>query len=106
MIITPIVSLITNLFSGVYNKQLLGSIVVLFGVYSFFIGHTVIAIDQRQSMTRQIQATTTNVSALQINYFNLASSITMTKATELGFVDSQTPDFAYTNPEAQTFAMK
>lgn len=97
---------IKKLFLGIYNKQLLGGIVLLFGVYSFFIGHTVVAIDQRQALTSQIQTTGAAVSALQINYFNLASSITMTKATELGFVDSETPDFAYTNPGAQTFAMK
>ena len=94
-----------NLISGNWNKYLLIAVVVLFLGYSFLIAKTVVAIDGSKSLATQVQAAQGNVSNLEINYFNLASNIDMTKATQLGLVDSKTPDFAYTHPTAETVAM-
>ncbi len=90
-----------KIFSGTLNTTLLLVVVGLFGAYSFFIGHSVIAINQRKVLMGQIRTTQSAVSDSEIKYFNLASGIDMTTVSKLGFIDSETPDFAYTNPTGQ-----
>jgi hypothetical protein len=102
---TAALSPIINLLSGSLNRYLLGGLIVFFMAYSFFIGRTVIVIDQRKDLAKEIQTAQMAVSDLEIEYFNLASSIDMAKALELGFVDSKTPDFAYTHPAEETVAL-
>jgi hypothetical protein len=101
-----ITGFIKNTFSGSWNRHLLTGLVVLFGLYSFFIARTVVAVNQRKDVRAEIRDTQTRVSDLEIKYFNLASNIDMQKATELGFIDSQTPTFAYTKPAAETVAVR
>lgn len=96
---------IKNVFLGKLNKHLLVCLVVLFGSYSFFIARAVVAIDQRKDLNKEIQTAQMAVSDLEMRHFNLASSIDMAKAAEFGFVDAKTPDFAYTNPLAETVAL-
>lgn len=92
---------IKNIFSGNLNKYLLGTVVVLFCAYSFLIARTVISIDQRKSLASELRTAEASVANAEITYFNLASGIDTTKATELGFVNADTPDFAYMNPTGQ-----
>ena len=92
---------IRTLFSGALNKQLVILVVVLFGAYSFFIVRTVVAINQRKELYSDMRVAQAKVSELEINYFNLAANVDTTKIQQLGFVDSQTPTFAYVQPEGQ-----
>lgn len=92
---------IRAVFSGSLNRQLVIVLVVLFGAYSFLIARTVIAINQRKSLYGTIRTEQAKVSALEISYFNLSANVGTDKIGELGFVDSQTPDFAYVQPEGQ-----
>lgn len=94
-------SLIKKIFSGTLNTTLLLVVVGLFGTYSFFITHSVIAVNQRKALMSNVRTAQSDVSNSEINYFNLASGIDMNTVSKLGFVDSQTPDFAYTNPTGQ-----
>lgn len=92
---------VKNIFSGNLNKHLLGAMVFLFCIYSFLVARTVFSIDQRKSLDTELNVARSTVATSQINYFNLTSGIDMTKASELGFVNSETPDFAYMNPTGQ-----
>jgi hypothetical protein len=94
-------TLTKKIFSGTLNTTLLMVVVGLFGAYSFFIGHSVIAINQRKALMGQVRTTQSDVSNSEIKYFNLASGIDMNTVSKLGFVDSQTPDFAYTQQTGQ-----
>ncbi len=96
---------IKNIFSGSWNRYLLFVLVGMFILYSFFIARSVVAINQRKALYSEIRTSQGKVSDLEINYFNLASSIDMQKAKDLGFVDSKTPTFAYTHPDAETVAL-
>lgn len=96
---------IKNIFSGSWNRYLLVALVGMFGVYSFFIARSVVAINQRKTLYSEIRVSQAKVSDLEINYFNLASSIDIQKASALGFVESKTPTFAYTHPDAETVAL-
>ena len=80
-------------------------LVGMFVLYSFFIARSVVAINQRKALSVQIRDAQSRVSDLEIQYFNLAGSIDTTKATELGFVESKTPTFVYTNPAPETVAL-
>ena len=90
-----------KIFSGNLNTTLLLMVVGLFGAYSFFITHSVIAVNQRKVLMDQVRTAQSTVSNSEIQYFDLASGIDMNTVSKLGFVDSQTPDFAYTNPAGQ-----
>ncbi len=94
-----------NIFTGTYNKQLLSGVIGLFAVYSFFIVSTVVAINQRKNTNTLASTTQSQVSDLEIKYFSLDSGISPATATSLGFVDSQTPTFAYVDPQAEKVAM-
>ena len=96
---------IKQLLSGSWNRYLLGGLAAFFLVYSFFIGRTVVAIDQRKDLSREIATAQMKVSDLEIQHFNMASGIDMAKAVSLGFVDAKTPDFAYVYPVADTVAL-
>lgn len=82
------------------NMALAGVAVLMFFAYSFLIGHSVVSINQRKSLVRTIQKTQSDVSDLEINYFNLASAIDMKTAAQHGFVESTSPSFSYTNTRA------
>lgn len=96
---------IKNIFSGSWNRYLLLALVGMFVLYSFFIARSVVAINQRKTLYSEIRISQAKVSDLEINYFNLASSIDIQKASALGFVESKTPTFAYTHPDAETVAL-
>lgn len=89
-----------TIFSGSLNKTLLIALVAMFGVYSFFIARTVVAVNQRKDIRTDIRDLQAKVSDLEITYFNLTSGIDMAKASELGFVESSTTTFAYTGETA------
>ncbi len=74
-------------------------------MYSFFIARSVVAINQRKTLYSDIRTAQAKVSDLEIEYFNIASSIDIQKAADLGFVESKTPTFAYTHPDAETVAV-
>lgn len=74
-------------------------------MYSFFIARSVVAINQRKTLYSEIRTMQAKVSDLEIEYFNIASSIDIQKASALGFVESKTPTFAYTHPDADTVAI-
>ena len=94
-------TLFKNIISGRFNTGLLLMVVALFGAYSFFIGHSVVAINQRKDLLSQVRTTQSAVSDSEIKYFNLASAIDMNTVAKYGFVDSKTPDFAYTSPNGE-----
>ena len=100
-----IINPIKNIFSGSLNRYLLLVLVGTFLLYSFFIARSVVAINQRKTLYSQVRTAQAKVSDLEIQYFNLASTIDIKKASELGFVESKTPTFAYTNPDADTVAL-
>lgn len=96
---------IRTAFSGSWNRYFLSVVVVFFLAYSFFIGRSVVAINQRKNVMGDIRVAQGTVSDLEIKYFDLTSSIDMSTAQKFGFVDSQTPTFVYTHPEADTVAL-
>jgi hypothetical protein len=96
---------IKNIFSGSWNRYLVLILVGMFIAYSFFIARSVVAINQRKTLYSEIRVSEAKVSDLEINYFNLVSSVDIQKATDLGFVESKTPTFAYTHPDAETVAV-
>lgn len=96
---------IKNIFSGSWNRYLLVALVGMFALYSFFIARSVVAINQRKTLYSEVRTSQAKVSDLEIKYFNLASSIDIQKAAALGFVESKTPTFAYTHPDADTVAL-
>ncbi len=98
-------STIKSIFSGSWNQRLLIVLVVMFGAYSFFIARAVVAINERKALYSQVRTEQAKVADLEIKYFALASEIDKTKIEQLGFVDSQTPTFAYTHPAAETVAL-
>ncbi len=100
-----LISTTKNLFSGAYNGRLLGGVLGLFAVYSFFIVSTVVAINQRKDLRNEIRTSQANVSNLEIKYFALASNINEHKAQELGFITSETPSFVYTSPLPEKVAL-
>jgi hypothetical protein len=100
-----IINPIRNIFSGSWNRYLLFVLIGMFVLYSFFIARSVVAINQRKTLYSEIRTMQTKVSDLEIEYFNIASSIDIQKASALGFVESKTPTFAYTHPDADTVAI-
>jgi hypothetical protein len=100
-----LITSLKNIISGNYNRYFLGGAVGLFAVYSFFIASTVVAINQRKDLRQEIRASQGQVSELEIKYFNLSAGIDIKKASELGFVDSQTPIFAYAKATEEKVAL-
>jgi hypothetical protein len=98
MTLLPSLNSLRAVFSGSANRALLVMLALCFVSYSFLIARTVVSINQRKDVATQIQNAQANLAATEIKYFSMASTIDMTKAQSLGFVDSPTPDFAYTNP--------
>lgn len=96
---------IKNIFSGSWNRYLLMGLIGMFVVYSFFIARSVVAINQRKTLYSEIRTMQAKVSELETTYFNLASSLDTYKAATLGFVEAETPVFAYTQLEADTVAL-
>ena len=107
MTLIPSTNSLRAVFSGSANKALLIMLVLCFVSYSCLIARTVVSINNRKDIATQVQDAQANLAATEIKYFSMASTIDMTKAQSLGFVDSQTPDFAYTNPTgSNAFAMR
>lgn len=100
-----IINPIRTIFSGSWNRYLLFVLAGTFVLYSFFIARSVVAINQRKALYTEVRTAQAKVSDLEIEYFNLASSIDIQKASDLGFVESKTPTFAYTHPDADTVAI-
>lgn len=99
-------NIIKNIFSGSMNQKLVLVLVVLFGSYSFFIARAVVAINHRKALHAEIRTMQAKVADLEINYFAIASQIDMNKVAQLGFIDSEAPVFAYTEPALETVAVR
>ena len=107
MTLIPSTTALRSIFTGSANKTLLVILVACFVSYSFLIARTVVAINSRKQIATQIQNAQANLAATEIKYFSMASTIDMTKAQGMGFIESTTPDFAYSNPAgSNAFAMK
>ena len=99
------ISLLKKIYSGAYNTRLFVGVIVLFGIYSFFIVSTVVAVNERKDIRTDIRNVQASVSDLEISYFNLASQIDVKKAETLGFVNAAVPKFAYTNAQPEKVAL-
>lgn len=99
------ISLLKKIYSGAYNTRLFVVAVSLFGVYSFFIVSTVMAVNQRKDIRTNIRSAQAQVSDLEISYFNLASQVDVKKAEALGFINAPVPKFAYTNAQPEKVAL-
>lgn len=98
-------SIATKIINGNANTVLVGIATGLFVAYSFFIVSTVVAINQRKSVNTNTRALQSRISDLEIRYFTVSSGIDISKASEMGFVNAQTPTFAYVQPEEEKVAM-
>lgn len=92
---------IKSFFSGSANKWLVGILFGMFVMYSFFIARTVVAINERKMLYSSLREEQIKVADLETHYFNLASQLDISKATLLGFNNSETPRFAYTQKSGQ-----
>lgn len=99
------ISLLKKVYSGAYNTHLFVGVIGLFGLYSFFIVSTVVAVNQRKDIRSEIRAAQARVSDLEIRYFSLASEIDTKKAADLGFVNVAIPTFAYTGAQEEKVAL-
>ena len=98
-------SLLKKVYSGAYNTHLFVGVIGLFGLYSFFVVSTVVAVNQRKEIRTSIRTVQAHVSDLEISYFNLASGIDAEKAAMLGFVNAAVPKFAYTGTHEEKVAL-
>ena len=90
----------------IVSRVLSACVVVLIIAYMGMMVKTISLVNDRKDIRTQIRDTQVAVSDLEVKYFNLAQSIDQAEISRLGFTDSTTPVFAYTNPAFPTVAIR
>lgn len=68
---------------------LLGILVVLLGLYGFFLNQTVLNIVARKDLENRVAEIDTVTSTLEFEYITQNSDVTLEKALALGYVEAQ-----------------
>ncbi|MES2087403.1 MAG: hypothetical protein V4467_00215 [Patescibacteria group bacterium] len=64
---------------------MIGSIALFFGMYIYFLGHTIFTVVARQNVEKSISSLSRDVEKLETKYFTLKSHVTSDLAISKGF---------------------
>lgn len=80
----------------IVSRLFTGLLVVIIGAYAGFTVQSVALTNERKELREEIRQTQIAISDLEVTYFELAQAIDPTTIEQLGFTETVTPVFAYT----------
>ncbi len=89
--------LVSRFFTGV--------LVLIIGAYAGFTVQSVALTNERKELREEIRQTQIAISDLEVTYFELAQAIDPTTIEQLGFSETVTPVFAYTEESYPAVAL-
>ncbi|OGZ03759.1 MAG: hypothetical protein A2648_02275 [Candidatus Lloydbacteria bacterium RIFCSPHIGHO2_01_FULL_41_20] len=85
---------------------LAGSLVLVFVIYSYFIGSIIFAVVERKQLEADIRDYKSFMGTLEVEYLNLASGITLDKAKALGFKEATDQIFISRKGSVKTLSFR
>ncbi|MCR4311093.1 MAG: hypothetical protein NUV54_00775 [Candidatus Taylorbacteria bacterium] len=82
-----------------------GCIVVLLGLYFYFVGHTIYSVSLRGHVEKAIVETGREATRLELGYVNLKNSITEDDAKESGYVSLAQADYISRTPQGRELSL-